>query len=223
VLTGLVFGTVPAWLASRADVNQTLKDNPRGSTAGAHPRLRHALIVGEVAFALILLTGAGLFLRGLQRYTRADPGWRIDGLLTSQLGLRFTDYASPALRVSFYQRLEERLAALPGVQQVALSNSLPIWSFNGSGGAVYEGQQEPPRGQRPEVFFEQVSLRYFETLGIRLLAGRQFNSGDVSGKRRSPSSTRRWRVGSGPTTTRSVNVSLEDCRTIPTGSRWSAS
>jgi putative ABC transport system permease protein len=182
VLTGLVFGTVPAWLASRADVNQTLKDNPRGSTAGAHPRLRQALIVGEVAFALILLAGAGLFLRGLQRYTRADPGWRVDGLVTSQLGLRFADYASPALRVSFYQRLEERLAALPGVEQVALSNSLPIWSFNGSGGAVYEGQPEPPPGQRPEVFFEQVSLRYFDTLGVRLLTGRQFNAGDVSGK-----------------------------------------
>ncbi len=64
VLTGLIFGTVPAWLASRADVNQALKENLRGSTTSAHHRLRHALIVGEVAFALILLTGAGLFLRG---------------------------------------------------------------------------------------------------------------------------------------------------------------
>src|SRR5215510_7232075 len=76
-LTGLIFGTVPAWLASRADVNQALSENVRGSSAGrSHQSLRSALIVGEVAFALILLTGAGLFLRGLQRFINLDPGWR---------------------------------------------------------------------------------------------------------------------------------------------------
>src|SRR5262249_18363761 len=69
VLTGLVFGMVPAWLASRADVNQALRENVRGSSASrSHQRLRSALIVGEVAFALVLLTGAGLFLRGLGRF-----------------------------------------------------------------------------------------------------------------------------------------------------------
>src|SRR5215471_1837413 len=68
VLTGLLFGTVPALLASRADINSALSDRPRGSTSGSHSTFRHALIVSEVAFALVLLTGAGLFLRGLQRF-----------------------------------------------------------------------------------------------------------------------------------------------------------
>jgi putative ABC transport system permease protein len=182
VLTGLIFGTVPAWLASRADVNQALKESPRGSTGSSQHRLRHALIVGEVAFALVLLTGAGLFLRGLQRFANLDPGWRVDGLLTAQISLRGTNYATPAQRSAFHQKLEERLQALPGVQQVALSSSQPVWGFNSSGSFKVEGQPEPAPGQWPEVYFEPVSLRYFETLGVRLLAGRAFNATDTADK-----------------------------------------
>src|SRR6185369_6478431 len=93
VVTGVLFGTVPAWLASRADVNQALRENSRGSTAGrSQHRLRHTLIVGEVAFAMVLLAAAGLFLRGLQRFINADPGWRVDGLVTAQMSLRGDKY-----------------------------------------------------------------------------------------------------------------------------------
>lgn len=181
VLTGLIFGAVPAWLASRTDVNQALRENVRGSSAGrSHQRLRSALIVGEVAFALILLTGAGLFLRGLQRFANLDPGWRVDGLLTAQISLQGANYATEVQRRAFYQRLEERLAALPGVEHVALSGSLPVWGFNSSGSFRIEGQPEPQPGQWPEIFFEPVSQRYFETLGIRLLEGRAFTSADTA-------------------------------------------
>src|SRR4030095_9252184 len=149
-LTGLLFGTVPAWLASRADVNQALRENVRGSSAGrSHQRLRSALIVGEVAFALILLSGAGLFLRGLQRFINLDPGWRVDGLVTAQISLPGAKYPKEDERRVFYQRLEERLAALPGVQQVALSGSQPVWGFGSSGDFVVEGQPEPAPGQYP--------------------------------------------------------------------------
>jgi len=184
-LTGLIFGTVPAWLASRADVNQALRENVRGSSAGrSHQRLRSALIVGEVAFALILLTGAGLFLRGLQRFINLDPGWRVDGLVTAQISLPGAKYPKEDERRVFYQRLEERLAALPGVQQVALSGSQPVWGFGSSGDFVVEGQPEPAPGQYPEVFREPVSLGYFDTLGIRLIAGRTFNSADTTDRAR---------------------------------------
>ena len=181
LLTGVLFGTVPAWLASRPDVNLVLKEGPRGSTSGSHHRLRHALIVGEVAFAVILLAGAGLFLRGLQRFESLDPGWRPDGLLTGQLGLQGSRYAAPDQRRLFYDRLEERLRAIPGVQRVALSNSMPVWGFNSSGGVLIEGQPEPEQGKLPEVFFEQVNSGYFETLGLRLISGRTFDSTDVRG------------------------------------------
>src|SRR6266511_3029173 len=181
VLTGLIFGMVPAWLASRADVNQALRENVRGSSAGrSHQRLRNALIVGEVAFALILLTGAGLFLRGLQRFANLDSGWRVDGLVTAQVSLPRAKYTNDAQRRDFHQRLEERLAAMPGVQHVALSNSQPVWGFNSSGGFVVEGQPEPAPGQYPEIFREPVSTGYFETLGIRLISGRTFTSADTA-------------------------------------------
>jgi putative ABC transport system permease protein len=181
VATGVAFGTVPAWLASRADVNHALKESPRGSTSGSHHRLRHALIVGEVAFAVILLAGAGLFLRGLQRFEAVDAGWRPDGLLTAQLGLRGERYAMPAQRLVFFQQLEERLRAIPGVQHAALSNSIPVWGFNSSGSVRIEGEPEPEAGKEPEVFFEQVSAGYFDTLGVKLVSGRTFESTDVFG------------------------------------------
>jgi putative ABC transport system permease protein len=181
VLAGLIFGTVPAWLASRVDVNQALRENARGSTAGrSQHRLRHALIVGEVAFALILLAGAGLFLRGLGRFANLDPGWQVDGLLMAQINLQGSNYAAPAQRAAFSQRLEERLHALPGVQQVALSGSLPVWSFNSSGSFRVEGEPEPQPGQWPEVFFEPATTQYFDTLGVRLLEGRVFTTADTS-------------------------------------------
>jgi len=182
LVTGIAFGTVPAWLASRADVNHALKESPRGSTAGSHHRLRHGLIVGEVAFAVILLSGAGLFVRGLQRFERLDPGWRPNGLLTGQLGLQGQRYETPEQRTVFFQQLEDRLLATPGVRAAALSNSMPVWGFNSSGSVFIEGQPEPEPGKAPEVFFEQVSRGYFETLGLRLISGRTFESTDTAGK-----------------------------------------
>ncbi|MET0659317.1 MAG: ABC transporter permease, partial [Steroidobacteraceae bacterium] len=180
-VTGIACGTVPAWLASRTDVNHALKESPRGSTGVAHHRLRHALIVGEVAFAVILLTGAGLFVRGLERFANRDYGWRPDGLFTGQLNLQNTRYTSPDQRKIFYEQLEERLRAIPGVRQVAISNSLPVWGFNSSGGVFIEGQPEPEPGKLPAVSFEAVSSGYFDTLGLRLIAGRTFEPSDVLG------------------------------------------
>lgn len=183
VLTGLIFGTVPAWLASRADVNQALRENSRGSTgARSQNRLRHALIIGEVAFALVLLTGAGLFLRGLQRFTGHDPGWQVDGLVMARVALQGPKYVNTPERIVFCQRLEEQLRTLPGVERVALSSSQPIWSFDSSGSFRVEGQPEPEPGQWPEVFLEPVSPDYFNTLGIRLLEGRAFTSQDTADK-----------------------------------------
>src|SRR5262245_246080 len=181
VLTGMLFGTVPAWLASRTDVKQVLRESARGSSAGrSHQRLRSALIVGEVAFALILLTGAGLFLRGLHRFLNIDPGWRVDGLVTANISLQGEKYAKDDQKRAFHQRLEERLAALPGVQQVTLCQSQPVWGIYSSDSFRIEGQPVPQPGQWPEIYMEPVSTKYFETLGIKLLEGRLFPSADTA-------------------------------------------
>jgi putative ABC transport system permease protein len=181
VLTGVLFGTVPAWLASRADINQALRENARGSTASrSQHRLRHTLIVGEVAFAMVLLAAAGLFLRGLQRFINSDPGWRVDGLVTAQMSLRGEKYVKDPQRVAFLSELENRLQTLPGVQQVAIGSSQPVFGFNSSSSFVVEGQPEPPPDQYPEMFFESANSSYFDAYGVRLLRGRVFNNGDLA-------------------------------------------
>ncbi|HYV12661.1 MAG TPA: ABC transporter permease, partial [Pyrinomonadaceae bacterium] len=181
LLTGVLFGTVPAWLASRADVNQALRDSARGSTAGrSQHRLRHTLIIGEVAFALVLLAAAGLFLRGLQRFINSDPGWRVDGLVTAQMGLRGQKYADDKQRVVFLTQLEERLRSLPGVEHAAIAGSNPVFGFNSSSSFLVEGRPEPPPDKYMEIFYETISSDYFETIGARLQQGRTFNASDTS-------------------------------------------
>ena len=181
LLTGILFGTVPAWLASRADVNLALRENSRGSTAGrSQHRLRHTLIVGEVAFAMVLLAAAGLFLRGLQRFINADPGWQVDGLVMAGMSLRGEKYKDDKQVIVFLTELENRLRTLPGVQHAAIASSNPVFGFNSSSSFLVEGRPEPPPDKYLEMFFELVSSDYFETLGARLQQGRSFNAADTA-------------------------------------------
>ena len=180
VVTGVLFGTVPAWFASRTDLNLALRDNARGSTAGrSQHRLRHTLIVGEVAFAMVLLAAAGLFLRGLYRFINTDPGWRVDGLVIANMSLRGEKYADENPRVAFVTELENRLRALPGVEHAAIGGSSPVFGFNSSSSFLVEGRPEPPPDKYPEMFFEPISSDYFATLGARLQQGRTFNNSDT--------------------------------------------
>jgi putative ABC transport system permease protein len=180
LVTGVLFGTVPAFLASRADVNLALRENSRGSTAGrSQHRMRHLLIVGEVAFAMILLAAAGLFLRGLQRFINTDPGWNVDGLQTAQMSLSGDKYKDDKQRVVFLTELENRLRALPGVQHVGIAGSHPVFGFNSSSSFLVEGRPEPPADKLPEMFYEPVNGDYFETLGARLQQGRTFDQTDT--------------------------------------------
>ena len=180
VVTGVLFGTVPAWFASRPDINLALRENSRGNTTGrSQHRLRHTLIVGEVAFAMVLLAAAGLFLRGLQRFINSDPGWRVDGLVTAQMSLRGDKYKDDKQIVAFLTELENRLRSLPGVEHAAIGSSQPVFGFNSSSSFLVEGRPEPPKDKLPEMFYEPASSDYFATLGARLQQGRTFNDTDT--------------------------------------------
>jgi predicted permease len=183
VATGLIFGMMPAWFSSRVDVNQALRDNARGTIGRSHNRLRNSLIVGEVAFALILLSGAGLFLRGLERFVHLDPGWNVDGLLTAQVRMQGAKYEDEKQRRAFLEQLERRVSELPGVQKAALSWSQPVWGFTSSSPFICEGQPEPDPSNVPELFCEPISQHYFETLGVRVIEGRNFNADDAVGQK----------------------------------------
>lgn len=176
-LSGLAFGLVPAWSAANTDLNSALKQGVRDGGAGAsRQRLRHGLIVAQVALALMLLVGAGLVLTGLSRFSLADPGWRIDGLQAGYLNLPASTYPEGAAKLRFAVQLQEKLATLPGVERVAVASSLPVSGFRSHVGLAIESSATALNSGLGSLAF--VSPNYFPTLGIRLIEGREFTSDD---------------------------------------------
>lgn len=178
-LSALALGLLPALSAARADVNDTLNQQSRGSTADrSHHRVRHALIVAEVALALILLAGAGVFIRGLQRFTERDVGWKTEGLVVGYLNLPPARYGDQEARNTFFNRLNTALIDDPAFTHAALASSLPTFGYVSSTSLVPEGRPLPPLGQEPVMHLVYVTPSYFDTLGMRLLAGRNFTDDD---------------------------------------------
>jgi putative ABC transport system permease protein len=182
-ISGLAFGLVPAWLASRTDVNDALKQGSRG-TAGdrSQHRLQHALIVAEVALALVLLTGAGLVVSGLRGFAALNPGWQVDEITLGYLTLPEKKYGNGNLLRAFADRLQEKLSVLPGVERAALCWTLPVRQFNVTSSFSIDGRPEPPKGSAPECFVNGITPGYFDTLGMRLLVGRDFTPADTTNR-----------------------------------------
>ena len=183
-VTGVASGLIPAWLGSRADVNTALKQSGRGSTADrSRHRLRHTLIVVEVALTLTLLTGAGFFIRGLQRITDRDLHWRTENVLTGTFSLSYQDYGdAPNVRHEvFTEKFLAALHRLPGVDHAAISLGTPAAGPSGGLRVLLEGQAPPAKGQEPVAMVCRVTPGYFATYGIRLLHGRNFAETDRLG------------------------------------------
>jgi putative ABC transport system permease protein len=177
--TGIVFGLAPALMASRPDLNEALKEGGRSLTAGAsRGRMRGALVVGEVALALLVLVGAGLLVRSFVRLRSVDPGFQPANLLTMRLFLTDAKYARAGPRLSFLKELTLRLEALPGVQGVGISDDLPIEGTDSSTGLTVEGR-ESAQGEQLKAGIHVVNPRYFEAMGIPLLKGRSFTERDT--------------------------------------------
>ncbi|MEJ2704890.1 MAG: ABC transporter permease, partial [Sedimentisphaerales bacterium] len=180
-ISGLVFGLVPAWMASGTDVNEVLKQGARGSTSDrSQHRLRHALVVLEMALALVLLAGAGVVVRGLHQFASSDPGWQVDGLTLGYLTLPDNKYGDNERRLAFARTLQEKLSALPGFERVALARELPLRGIGNGSSFVIEGRPEPPSGHKPLASINSLGDGYFETLGIPLVAGRRFTVPETS-------------------------------------------
>lgn len=177
LVTALVAGTAPAWLRGREPLAQVLRRGGRGSTDRGQPRLRTALVVVQMGLALVLLMGAGLFARGLERMVVANPGWQVDGLLIGAVTLKGNRYNEPAARVAYGENLQRRLAALPGVTGVALADSLPYQRPEWQWGFKVEGLPATPGARTTEIV--GVSNDYFSALGIVVREGRGFGRQDV--------------------------------------------
>ena len=178
VLTGLLFGAAPVWQLFKADLNQSLRDGGKGlHGARSGRRALNALVVAETALALTLLVGAGLLIRSFIRLQRVDPGFNPRNVLTAVVTLPLAVYNDTQVR-TFYSQLLERARTLPGAQSAAAVSSLPFAGNDTDAGFLIEGRPAPQPDQRPVAWISSVSPDYFRTMGMRLIAGREFTEGD---------------------------------------------
>jgi putative ABC transport system permease protein len=178
IATGLVFGILPAWHLASQDANDALKDGGR-APGSVRRRLRMTLVISEIALASLLLVGAGLTLRSFQTVLRADSGFNQDDLLTAFVSLPDARYRDDPQRVAAYDEIERRFAALPGVRAVGGTSHLPLSGQDSRGGVEIEGR-EPTPDTPTRAHLRAVTLDYFRTMGIRLIAGRNFSAADHS-------------------------------------------
>ncbi|MBI3405520.1 MAG: ABC transporter permease [Acidobacteria bacterium] len=180
LLTGIVVGIVPALRASRTNINQALRDGGRSMSGGAEKhRARNILVIAQVAVSLVLLVSAGLFLRSLQHVQTMELGFRSDHLLNLTMDPGQLGY-SEARGKTFYKELENRIAALPGVEAASLASSVPL-GYNNMGDWIRsEGQVIEPGKRGPSAGYNVVSQNYFNTMKVVLQRGRTFTTEDAA-------------------------------------------
>ena len=179
LMTGIVFGLVPAYQASRSDLNESLKEGGRGSTKGGHGgTIRNILVISEVALALVVLTSAGLMIRSFLRLQQVNPGFKSENVLTARLALPLSRYPENPQVISFYQQALERVRNLPGVTSVGSVSHLPLSGSYTSGTVTVEN---PPADSAPASFEADrraISPDYFSSMDVPLITGRYFDEGD---------------------------------------------
>ncbi len=179
LLTGFFCGLIPAVAAARTSVNETLKEGGRtGTSGGGHARLRSALVIAELAVALVLLTSSGLLLRSFEKMLSVDLGFRADHLLTASYSLPRQQYSTQASIDAFNLALRSKLEQLPSVQAVGITTILPASGLDYRATFTPEGYI-PPRGAGLRLaWVPQVIGNYFQAQGIPIIRGRDFNAGD---------------------------------------------
>lgn len=182
LLTGLAFGALPAWSASRGDAAAALKEaGTRGSAGRRTTSLRAALVVGEIALAVMLLSTAGLLIRSFERLLQQNPGFVPGGVVTARLSLPDAKYDQPAKRLAFAEAALARLRALPGVTAAGLTDVLPFTGNNSSGSYQMPDLVLPAGAPLPHGQQRAVDPGYFKTMGMTLLRGRLFTEADAEG------------------------------------------
>ncbi|HEY2380934.1 MAG TPA: ABC transporter permease [Terriglobia bacterium] len=178
---GVLFGFLPALKAVEFGLHETLKQSGRGTVKGRH-RSQRVLIVAEIALTLVLLVGAGLMIRSLEKVWNVNPGLNPDGLLTFYTGISKERASTPEKARAAFRELQERLAAVPGVQSVSIQiGGLPFLSSNGTS-IAFRSENEPKAARQGDMHiarFYAVGADHFKTMGIRVLRGRGFTAQDT--------------------------------------------
>jgi putative ABC transport system permease protein len=177
LLTGLAFGIVPALQSSRSQLTEDLKEAKKGASGSVrHRRSLNALVVIEIALALVLVAGAGLMMRSFRSVLGIDPGFDPHNVLTFSAALPLATYKDQQQHVQFFERALAKIRALPGVEAAAGTFRVPIAGF---ATAIFSVQGKPvPTGQAPIADYRAITVGYFRAIGIRLLKGREFTERD---------------------------------------------
>jgi len=177
VVTGVIFGLAPALQSTRPDVGRTLKDQAGAVVGGGHGRLRNALVVTQVAVSLLLLIGAGLFLRSLKNLSNLGTGFPAERLVGFNIDPSLSGYTPQQLN-TFYQQLTDSLGAIPGVQSVAVASMRIMENDEWDSGLTAEGYSPTKPDDHPQAYMNQIGPGYFATLGVPIVAGRDFRLTD---------------------------------------------
>lgn len=179
LLTGLIFGLAPALQSSETDLNETLKDAGRSGTGDVRGnRVRRALVVCEIAMALVVLVCAGLLIRSFLRLRQTSPGLDYHNVLTMAVTLPQTRYPEPYQQAKFYEQTVEHVRTLPGVTDVAVASDIPLVGRPGHFRVYVEGVPDPGAEKVPRIPGRFISNEYFRLLKISLVTGRTFSEGD---------------------------------------------
>jgi putative ABC transport system permease protein len=180
VLTGIVFGLAPAFQTSGANLHETLKEGGRSGQLGVRRGMRNVLVVVEMAFAVVLLVGAGLLIRSFVELQRVNPGFQPAGVLAMQVSLPASKYKEGTQRTAFDRQMLEEVRGLAGVKSAATITTLPMSGFNQSGSFRIEGRQVAPNENSPHGDRWMASDDYFQTMNIPLVKGRYFDARDTA-------------------------------------------
>jgi putative ABC transport system permease protein len=182
LLTGLIFGLVPALGASKPDLGESLKEGGKGSSAGAgRNRVRNALVVAEIALSLVLLIGTGLLVKSFVRLGQEDPGLNPSGVLTMQINLAGSKYPKDDQYIGFYRQLLEGIEAVDGVRAAGAISELPLTRQRNDGDFTVEGRPLLPSGQKLISDMRVITPGYFDAMEIPILRGRGFTDRDDPG------------------------------------------
>jgi putative ABC transport system permease protein len=180
LLTAIIFGLVPAIQFWRNDIQSNLKESGRSTGTPGRHRLRKALVISEVAIAVVLLTGAGLLLRSFVRLLQVDPGFTKENVLALQVFLP-RSYGNEEKVIGFFDQSLEKIRNLPGIQTAAVIATPPLISWDQDTTFTVLGRPTPPKGSEPSAFYAQVSSEYLNALGVSLKQGRFFTEFDRAG------------------------------------------
>ena len=178
VITGLVFGLVPALSATRPNFSQSLKEGKGTDTSSGKKAARSTLVVAEVALALMLLIGAGLLIKSFANLLHVDPGFNPANVMTLQLNLPVTRYPEGRQVSAFYADLLGRIKSIPGVESVAAGSALPLAGNDTDVSFFIEGRPAPGPGEKQAAWYSRVTPDYFHTMGIGMVSGRPFDERD---------------------------------------------